>query len=121
MLLGSFYKIVDAQPMADGYRVQIQIADEHPIFDGHFPQGPVVPGVCQLQMLEEVLTNQTGKNVQLSKAGMVKFLVGIEPVKHRDITMDIHVQQTDAVYSVNATYYNPQEVFFKFKGDLHAC
>jgi 3-hydroxyacyl-[acyl-carrier-protein] dehydratase len=120
MLLGNFFTILDSQQTPGACLLQIQIADSHPIFDGHFPQGPVVPGVCQLQMLEEALSLLLNKSIKLSKAGMVKFLVGIEPVKHRDLTMDIKFEESDNEYTVTASYYNATETFFKFKGELYA-
>lgn len=120
MLLGNFYTIHDAQQQEGACVFQIQIADTHPIFEGHFPQGPVVPGVCQLQMLEEALSTVFQKSVKLSKAGMVKFLVGIEPVKHRNLTMDVKFVANGNLYSVTASYYNSTDVFFKFKGELYA-
>lgn len=121
MLLGSLFVIKSEAKDDNFFRVQIQIPDSHPVFDGHFPGAPVMPGVCQIQMLEETLSHLLKKSLVLKHANTIKFLAGMEPVKHHDITMEIKVEPRESDFHVNATYFNPSETFFKFKGDFHAA
>lgn len=69
---------------------------EHPIFKGHFPGQPVVPGVCMIQLIQETMEAALERQVRLVSSGQVKFLHVIDPSQHP--TTDLLIQ-----YSVNAS------------------
>ena len=50
MLLNNFCNILQSNP--DGYMVRFNAS--HPIFSGHFPEHPIVPGACIVQIAEEL-------------------------------------------------------------------
>lgn len=120
MLLGSFFQVTES--VADGhtYRAKATFNPSHPIFKGHFPDLPVVPGVCQTQMLLETLGLITGRSVELKKAQHIKFLALLNPTKVGELMMEIKVEKTEGDYMlVSAVYSTPEEVFFRFKGELY--
>lgn len=41
------------------FRVRLDAA--HPVYAGHFPGNPVLPGVCTLQIVRECLERGTGR------------------------------------------------------------
>ena len=53
MLLNDFFIIDDWQPGNGLARAILRINWGHPIFEGHFPGRPVVPGACLLQIVKE--------------------------------------------------------------------
>ena len=84
MLLNDFYTIETAgsempAPVAAEARAVLVLNATHPIFTGHFPGQPVVPGACQLQMVEELLSHALGSEYRLVKADQLKFLTPIDP------------------------------------------
>ena len=63
-LLNDFYTVESTQKTAENNLLTtIVLNAEHPIFKGHFEQMPVVPGVCQTQIIKEVLQNELGHNL----------------------------------------------------------
>ena len=55
-LLPNFYKVTHSEHINETDRVvQVMLNPQHPIYNGHFPQQPVVPGVCMLQMIKECI------------------------------------------------------------------
>ncbi|GAB3655188.1 hypothetical protein GCM10027594_28480 [Hymenobacter agri] len=80
MLQNSFYTL-ESPPAATPTSAQaiIRLNPDHAIFAGHFPGQPVVPGVCMLQIIKELLETALGQRVQLARAGNVKFLAVLEP------------------------------------------
>jgi 3-hydroxymyristoyl/3-hydroxydecanoyl-(acyl carrier protein) dehydratase len=48
-------------------------------FDGHFPQLPIVAGVCQLKWVIDAIQTYTGETLQLSALEDVKFLRPLSP------------------------------------------
>ena len=117
ILLGNFYKI-DTLEMGDGSVIaQVTFDVAHEIFKGHFPDMPVVPGVCQTQMLGEVLSEALGGEVKLKSAASIKFLSVVDPTKHPTLKLTISYKITDdGNYNVSAQYTWEDAVFFKCKG-----
>jgi 3-hydroxyacyl-[acyl-carrier-protein] dehydratase len=51
----------------------------HKIFEGHFPGNPIVPGVCTMAIVKELLEEATSQKLLLTAAPNVKFLGLINP------------------------------------------
>jgi 3-hydroxyacyl-[acyl-carrier-protein] dehydratase len=71
--------------------IQVELNRDHDIFKGHFPGNPVLPGVCTIQILKELLQIHLGKNLNLAKAGTIKYLSFIDPVKNSTINYEIQL------------------------------
>ncbi len=121
MLLGNFFRINHIEHATDTDTVQVSFDASHEIFKGHFPHLPVVPGVCQMQMLEEVVSHITGTEFRIIEAGQVKFLALLNPVKSQNITLEISRKAEGSGLSVTARYYDQAETFFRFKGKLNGA
>jgi 3-hydroxyacyl-[acyl-carrier-protein] dehydratase len=96
MLLNSFYTL-EAAPETTPTRVQatIRLNPDHAIFAGHFPGQPVVPGVCMLQIIKELLESAIGQRVQLATAGNVKFLAVLVPQAHAVVDVALNFESSD--------------------------
>jgi 3-hydroxyacyl-[acyl-carrier-protein] dehydratase len=117
MLQGSFYTILNNAPKADSVNLLLELNPEHHIFEGHFPQTPVVPGVCMMQMVKELVEDFTGQRLRLSKADHLKFLTIINPQKNKLLEVDIAVlPHSNGGLQVTAAFFHNETVFFKFKG-----
>ncbi|MCW3128344.1 MAG: (3R)-hydroxymyristoyl-ACP dehydratase [Bacteroidetes bacterium] len=112
-----FYHTDSIQKTDTGVTAQVTFDKEHPIFKGHFPDMPIVPGVCQTQMLGEILNEALGKDLQLSSAASIKFLSLVDPTKTPTLNLTINYAITgDGAYNVSSQYFWNETVFFKFKG-----
>jgi 3-hydroxyacyl-[acyl-carrier-protein] dehydratase len=101
------------------YVASLQINRRHDIFGGHFPGNPVVPGVCQIQMILETLGSAVGKKVRLAESDNIKFLLLINPVANPSLVLDMIVKQpVEGQYSVQATIAASNATFLKFKGNF---
>ncbi len=119
MLLGDFYTIVDTVNEREKLSATVQFNPEHAIFTGHFPTLPVVPGVCQTQMLNEILNQMLGKELLMKRAAQIKFLNLLNPVKTPQIQIDIKLSdELEGVLLVNANYYWQDIAYFRFKGEF---
>lgn len=74
--------------------IQVELNRDHDIFKGHFPGNPILPGVCTIQILKELLQIQLGKNLNLAKAGTIKYMSFIDPVKNSIINYEIQFNET---------------------------
>ena len=54
MLKDDFFIFTDLQTEGNIVKTDIELNAAHTIFKGHFPDQPILPGVCMLQMVKEV-------------------------------------------------------------------
>ena len=118
MLQGNFYTVVNNnQSTAGAVSALLELNPEHHIFEGHFPQVPVVPGVCMMQMVKELVEDFVGKKLRLSKADHLKFLTIINPRQNKLLQADVSIlPNTHDGFQVTAAFFHEETVFFKFKG-----
>lgn len=78
-LIDNFFHILDAHATDDSYVCKVKLNAAHPIYRVHFPENPITPGVCLLQIATELLEQKYGKKLLLSKAKSIKFKKIIGP------------------------------------------
>ena len=95
---------------------ELQLNPAHKIFEGHFPGQPVVPGVCQVQMIKEILETALDYNLQLKSADHIKFLSVIIPDHSAVIKAVIKYTEEENGLSVTASLAKEDRICLKFKG-----
>ncbi len=119
MLLGSFFDIQSIQASGEAIHARLEINPHHPIFDGHFPGTPVVPGVCMMQMLKEIAESVIGQKTRLVKSDQLKFLSVIDPHVNKIIQAELKYKVDESgEIQVVGSLSNNDRVFLKFKGIL---
>lgn len=73
---------------------RIQFNPGHPIFKGHFPGQPVVPGVCTMAVAKMVMEQQLEKKLRLVSAGNVKFLRLLMPQDEPEFILNYEQKET---------------------------
>ena len=63
----------------DGSAYTIRFNPDHPIFSGHFPGHPIVPGACLVQIAQELLSDQLGQPVRFTAIHNLQFRQPITP------------------------------------------
>jgi 3-hydroxyacyl-[acyl-carrier-protein] dehydratase len=112
-----FYTITDITHTNNTINAIFQLNPEHAIFKGHFPGQPVVPGVCMLQMIKELLELAIGNALRLSIGNELKFLSVIDPIRNKLIHVELNYTGEASVgITINARLFYNETVFFKCRG-----
>jgi 3-hydroxyacyl-[acyl-carrier-protein] dehydratase len=120
MLLNDFFTIRDTESSATEIWAELVIDANHKIFEGHFPNQPVVPGVCMMQMIKEILEKILGKETNLVQAAEMKFMAVINPQENNLIQATIKYSTDESsVINIVASLYRDELVHFKFKGQFN--
>jgi 3-hydroxyacyl-[acyl-carrier-protein] dehydratase len=115
--LESLYTISRLSSAGDKFHASVQIDPNHPLFKGHFPGQPVVPGVVLIKIIRDITKALTQKELLLEQGTNLKFLNLVDPVKDPEFTVSGSVDFRDeARIAVNAAVSSGEMVFFKFKG-----
>lgn len=117
MLLGNFFTISNIETVNCEVKATLLINAGHKIFDGHFPGQPVVPGVCMMQMVKDIIEQVTNKKADLIKSSEMKFLAIIDPSQNNSISATLKYAIDDNQNMVvSAVLFKDELTHFKFKG-----
>jgi len=118
MLSNNFYHIAEMRTEDNGIKATITFNRAHSIFEGHFPGNPVVPGVCMILIIRELLEQSENINAGLFNGDNIKFLQMINPDVVARVDADIHFTREDNSYIIDASLFLDQVTYFKFKGSF---
>lgn len=79
ILNNDFYCIIETVLSEALPIYRIRLNPEHYIFKAHFPGNPIVPGVCQVKIISELIENYCGRRVVLTGIKNIKYLSVIIP------------------------------------------
>ncbi len=120
MLLDSFFTIETSESIEDKIRAILKINRGHPIFSGHFPDTPVVPGVCMIQMVKEVIEQHNQVAYNLISGDNIKFLSVLNPDNHPIVEVNIQLEKNNNL-AITATLFAGEVTFLKLKAVLEQC
>ena len=115
MLLNNLYTIQSLSVSDNQIQAAINLQTDHAIFNGHFPGQPVLPGVCMMEMVTEVMGVHLNKSYRISGGPLIKFLRMIDPRIHPLIHLEIKYQISSLSISTNGRIFSGSEVFMKFQ------
>lgn len=115
MLLNNLYIIQSLSETENQIQAEVQLVADHPIFKGHFPGQPVLPGVCMLEMIAEILGEYLHQPFRISGGPMIKFLRMIDPRKNPLISLEIKYQTAAECTAANGKIYFGPQIFMKFQ------
>lgn len=97
------------------YRFRCETDADHPLFAGHFPGMPIVPGVCLLNMVKCAVSHKLAQEVRFEKIRECKFLSAINPVENK--AFDIEFGLIDG-QEVRATIFKGDTQCMKLKATV---
>ena len=94
---------------------RVKIHPEWPIYKAHFPGHPITPGVCIVQMVQELLQVLQHRELCLRQAKNVKYVAIISPEEVSDLTVSFPKieQQPDGSLKVQAQVASGSTIYTK--------
>ncbi len=115
-LLNDFFDIISIRITENKYSVVVELHPDHEIFLGHFPGNPVVPGVCMVQMLKEILKHIFNKEFTMKEASQLKFLAILNPNDVKTLNVELIFLNDDiGGMVVSGTFQKEELIFLKYK------
>ena len=120
-LKDEFYKVLELKKVSDNQILAtIEINREHDIYKGHFPNQPIVPGVCQIQIIKELLEELVGKKLQMTHGDNIKFTGMIIPDQTPVVNLEVNFKMNDCEIICDAKLSFGETIFTKYKGKFLA-
>ena len=96
-LINDLFEVVSTTQHDDSCQCQVKFNPEHRIYKAHFPGNPITPGVCLMQMGEELLEQKYGKLLQLTVVKTIRFKKIVGPNDTPTYTFTKEVLDQDAL------------------------
>lgn len=113
------FKVVESEMKEGLHHFRVCINPDHSIFEGHFPNMPVMPGVCTLDMTKQIISGVVGSRLRYSQIKDCKFLAAILP--REEPLLNVKLELSDALegdYKVNCEISSNDLVMLKLKATL---
>lgn len=114
ILKNNLYKILSSDIEEKSYR--LELIPDSMIYNAHFPEQPITPGVCIIQIASELLNEFIGTPIELSAISNAKFLAVISPDETKCVTYTfkkIATDETTGEIKVSAIVTDGDKVFTK--------
>lgn len=118
MLIKNFYR-VEKLNLIDHSTLHafININKNHEVFNGHFPNNPITPGVCMIQTIKEITENHLYSKLFLKNISSVKFTAIIDPNVNPNLVLELAFTETnDTIKVKNITKFTDGTIALKCNG-----
>lgn len=113
--MNTIFSIKSMQTTESGAQFSVEIDGSHRVFDGHFPNNPVLPGVVSLLMVRRCAEKMLGYESYFGSVKEIKYLQPIIP-NGRPLTINL----TCADKTVSGEIASADgELLMKMKGTLN--
>ena len=113
MLLNQLYNIQEKTQTDNGLMVTILLNPEHFVYKAHFPDNPITPGVCILQIGKEIMSEHFNLNLVMPVVKNVKFLQVLNPLKNSNATFNISWKELEDCFDVSIIVESQSTIFVK--------
>jgi len=114
-----FFAIIQQSSSENAFGMVIRINPEHEIFKGHFPDLPIVPGVCLLQIVREAVEIQLNKKQNIREVNNMKFLAPYNPMEQDTTMLSVSYVQEADLLKISASLTGDAVTFFKLSAVFH--
>lgn len=118
-MMKAIYQVMERSSTKGEYIFQVQFDPQHPVYQGHFPERPITPGVLLTTMVRELFEGVVEAPLQLLEAHSIKFLRMVEPVVGKTFNVSIKAKELEEErYHVAAKMDDGQDIAFKLSCTL---
>ena len=118
ILIDNFYTINELEFVENKIQASIKIDSNHSIFEGHFPNNPITPGVVEMEIVKEIVSEGIKKTLKMSKMSNCKFLAILNPLNSSEVNDKIDVlEQENNRIRISAQILDQQTVYLKISAE----
>lgn len=111
-LRNNLYNIKDVRQTSESATYSIQLNRNCIIYQAHFPGMPITPGVCIVQIAEELLSEHLQKPLQFTSIRNAKFLSILQPTDHTVLVHLSAIKETEGKVSAKAVVDDGEETIY---------
>jgi len=91
----SLFTVQNRATRATGGSFKLRLEATHPIYQGHFPDNPITPGVCSLEMMTELVAAHFDGMEQPTGVDSIKFLNFVNPLRCPEVKVELKINRLE--------------------------
>jgi 3-hydroxyacyl-[acyl-carrier-protein] dehydratase len=113
----NLYAISNLTSTGGTFTAEITFDPSHPVFAGHFPGQPIVPGVVLVEISAAAVSQLIGNELAVKEASVIKFLQVIDPLQYPLVTIaGSIVEEGNGRFKVELSFSAGSIIFAKLRG-----
>lgn len=114
-----FYTIKKHEDLGEGkHEFDLELNADHPVYEGHFPQMAVAPGVMLTDLVGSLTGTCVDKDLELVSARNIKFMVPVLPKKENRMHVSLTLKEEEGVYSAKTIATHEDMTYFKISASF---
>ncbi len=113
MILHDFYKLKKTSEEGGVHHTSLSINKEHEIYQGHFPDRPVTPGVVLMLLFKEEAERIYGKKLHMQRANNVKFMAVCDPTVDEELILETETEEAGEFLQLKGIAKNKKGIVLK--------
>lgn len=113
-LIDDFFKVNNHTETDGKHEFAISLNADHFIFKAHFPGNPIVPGVCQMQIVKELMEIVAERQLEIKSVKNIKYLTVLSPNETCDLNIVLQKISIDGdAVKASATFLTEEKTYTK--------
>jgi len=92
---------------------RVKLNTDHFIYQAHFPNNPITPGVCLIQIVMELFGYIKSKSFRMKTLKNVKFTAPINPFEYNEIDILLEFMEQENHWHIKTIIQEKETVFAK--------
>jgi 3-hydroxyacyl-[acyl-carrier-protein] dehydratase len=119
MNLKNYFNILESEFSQGNGLFTVELNPDCDVYKGHFPEKPISPGVCNINMIKECTEKVLGKKLLLNNLKQCRLTALVTPVEQPTLELSISTTPIDAEnYKVDAKLYKEEKIFMELKAEM---
>ena len=102
-ILPEYYTVLEEHIAEQNASFTVRLNTECAVYQGHFPEQPIAPGVCNIQMLTECVSRAVNQPLCLTHIRQCRFISLVTPQKTPFLDINIQWEKKEEHVSFTAT------------------
>ena len=113
MLANDFFSVISKEIIEGGIETRIKFNAGHFIYQAHFPENPITPGVCILQIAKELIEEHVAKKLFMTEAKNIKYLQVLDPINRPEVFFKMKITEDEGFVHAGITVESDDICFTK--------
>ena len=118
MMIENYYKINDVIAGTGKTLFIVSLNSDCNVYKGHFPENPISPGVCNIQMIKECAESIAGKHLFMNHLQHCRLTTLITPLVYPQVEVTLFMEKKADIYQLKATIGKSEEIYLELKAEL---
>ncbi len=118
MLIKDYYSVENTSTQDNITTFCVRLNPSCNVYQGHFPEKAVSPGVCNIQMIKECAEQVAGCSLLLTNLQLCRLTTLITPDEHPELDIHIDLTTKEDGYLLKANIGKENNTYLELKAEL---